>query len=76
MGQHMADVDLAPVKMDGGDQPVFVPANIEHDEVADFVRCWEGGPQGLKTRKVVPLHDFEPPGKSTFAVGVLLPKLA
>jgi hypothetical protein len=72
----MADVDLAPIEMDGGDEPIFVPANVEHHEVSDFVRRGEGGTQGLKARKVVPLHDFEPSSKGTFAVGVLFPKLA
>ena len=76
MGQHVADVDLAPVEMDGGDQPVFVPTNVEHDEVSDSVRRGEGSPQGFKTRKVVPLHDFEPSDKGTFTVRVLFPKLA
>ncbi len=71
----MADVDLAPVEMDGRNQSVFVPANVKHDEVSNFVRRWEGGSQGLKARKVVPLHDFEPSGKGAFAVGVLRPKL-
>ena len=76
MGQHVADVDLAPVEMDRGNESVFVPANVEHDEVADFVRRGEGGTQGLKARKVMSLHDFEPSSKGTFAVGVLFPKLA
>ena len=76
MGQHVANVDLAPVEMDGSDESVFVPANVEHDEVSDFVRRGKGSTQGLKARKVVPLHDFEPSGKGTFAVGVLFPKLA
>lgn len=72
----MAYIDLAPVEMDSGDESVFISANVEHHEVSDFVRRGEGGTQGLKARKVVPLHDFKPSGKSTFAVGVLLPKLA
>lgn len=72
----MADIDLVPVEMDGGDQPIFVPANVEHDEVTDFVRRGERGSQSLKGHEVMPLHNFEPPGKSTFAVGVLFPKLA
>jgi len=76
MRQHMADIDLAAVEMDSGDEAVSVPANVEDDEVADFVCRWEGGPQGLKTRKVVLLHDFEPSGKGTFTLGVLCPKLA
>jgi hypothetical protein len=71
----MADVDFASVEMDGSNQSVFVPANVKHDEIANFVRRWEGGSQGLKARKVVPLHNFEPAGKGTFTVGVLLPKL-
>ena len=64
----MADVDLAPVEMDGCNQAVFVPTNVKHDEVANFVRRWEGGSQGLKARKVVPLHDFEPSGKADNAM--------
>jgi hypothetical protein len=76
VGQHVADVDLAPVEMDGGDQPVFVPANVEHDEVSDVIRRGEGSSQGFKARKVVPLHDFEPSDKGTFTVWVLFPKLA
>jgi hypothetical protein len=76
VGQHVADVDLATVEMDGGDQPVFVPADVEHNEVSDFVRRGEGSPQGFKARKVVPLHDFEPSEKGTFTVRVLFPKLA
>jgi hypothetical protein len=60
VGQHVADVDLASVKMDSRDQSVFVPTNVQHDKVSNLVRCWESTSQGLKTRKVVPLHDFEP----------------
>jgi hypothetical protein len=56
-----------------GDESIFVSANVEDDEVSDFVRRREGGPQGLK---VMPLHDFEPPDQRTFAVEVLFPKLA
>ena len=76
MSQHVADVDLASVEMDDGDESVFVPANVEHDQVADFVRRGKGGAQGLKARKVVLLHDLEPSGKGTFTVRVLFTKLA
>lgn len=72
----MADIDFTPVEMDSGYESVFVSANVEHQEVPDFVRRGEGSTQGLKAGKVVTLHDFEPSSKSTFAVGVLLPKLA
>jgi hypothetical protein len=75
MGQHVADVNLAPVAMDGGNKSVFVPANVEHEKVADFVRRGKRSTQGLKVRKVVLLHDFEPSDQGTFAVGVLFPKL-
>jgi hypothetical protein len=76
MGQHVADIDFTAVEMDGGDEAVLVAANVEHDKVADFVRRWKGSPYCLKARKVLPLHDFEPPNQRTFAVGVLFPKLA
>jgi len=72
----VADVDLAPVEMDGSDESVFVPPNIEDDEVADFVRRGKGNPQGFKTRNVVPLHDFKPSEQGAFTVRMPLPKLA
>jgi hypothetical protein len=76
VGQHVADVDFAAVEMDGSDESVFVAADVEYNEVADFVCRRKGGTQGLKVREVMPLHDFEPPGKGTFTVWVLFPKLA
>jgi hypothetical protein len=76
VGQHVADINFAPVEMDGGDESVFIPANVEHNEISDFIRRGEGSTQGLKAREVVPLHDFEPAGKGIFAVGVLCPKQA
>jgi hypothetical protein len=76
VGQHVADVDFAPVEMDGSDESIFVPTNVEHNEVANFIRCGEGGTQGLKAHEVVPLHDLEPANKGIFAIGVLCPKLA
>jgi len=72
----MADRDFPPVEMDGGDEPVFVPTNVEHHEISDFIRRGEGGTQGFKARKTVSLHDFEPSGKGILAIGVLCPKLA
>jgi hypothetical protein len=63
MGQHVADVNLAPVEMDGSNESVFVPANVEHDKASDFVLRGKGSTQGFKARKVVLLHDFEPSGK-------------
>jgi hypothetical protein len=72
----VADIDFAPVEMDGGDESVFVSANVEHDAISNFIRRREGGTQGLKAREVVPPHDFEPSGKGMFAVGVLCPKLS
>ena len=72
----MANVNLLAVEMDRGNESIFVPANVEHDEVADFVCGWEGSAQGLKGRKVLPLHNGEPPSQRTFAIWMLCPKLA
>jgi hypothetical protein len=58
------------------DESIFVPANVEHNEIPDFIRRGKGGTQGLKAREVVPLHDLEPSGKGIFAIRVLYPKLA
>jgi hypothetical protein len=39
MGQHVSYVDLAPIEVDRCDEPVLVPADVEHDEIADEVRA-------------------------------------
>lgn len=43
MGQYRTDVNPAPVVMNSGDQPGFVPANIEHCHVAYLVCTWKVG---------------------------------
>lgn len=68
----MTNVCLTPVEMDDGDEPVLISPDIEYNKIADFVRIWEGGTQSLKAEEVVLLHDFEPPGKGIFTIGVLL----
>jgi hypothetical protein len=75
VGQHVADVDLAPVEMDGGDQPVFVPANVKHDEVPTLSAV------GKVARKVSTLVKscccmILNHVKGNFTVRVLFPKLA
>ena len=74
--QNGPDIDSLSIKVHYDYQAEFVPANVEHNEISDFVRRGEGGTQGLKARTVMSLHDFEPSSKGTFAVGVLFPKLA
>ena len=71
----MANIDFTPVKMDGGNEPVFVPAYVEHNKISDFISRWKCGAQRFKAREVMTPHNGEPPGKRAFAVVVLGPKL-
>jgi hypothetical protein len=45
MREHMPDVDLLPVVMDGGDEPKLIASNIKDGEPAHLIRGWECDPQ-------------------------------
>ena len=38
VAEHVTDVYLAPIEMDGSDEPVFVSTNIEYDKIPDSCR--------------------------------------
>ena len=75
VSQHVADVNLTPIEMDGGDQSVFVPANVEHSLKPDLSAMGKVACKVLQTVKSC-LHDFEPSNQGLFTVWVLFPKLA
>lgn len=76
MGEEVANVHFTAIKVYRSDQPIFVAADVEHDKIPNLVSAWEGSTQFIKTAKVAMLHDFEPAGKRTLAIGMSLPKLA
>ena len=47
MRQNVADVNLSAVIMDCGDDPNFVPADIENGELSDLVRVGKHRTQRL-----------------------------
>ena len=74
MSENVTDVNFTAIKMYGSDKPVFIPANIEDNQLAHFIRRREREPQFIETRKLAFVHDFEPAQKWALAVWVLLPK--
>ncbi len=56
----MTDIYFAAVEMNGGDQPVFIAANIEDDPMVKFIGGWEDLSQLGKGVKFGLLHDLEP----------------
>lgn len=76
MGKDVADVHLAAVEVDGSDEPVFVAADVEHDQVTHFVGCREGGSQFVEVAEIGCLHKFKPPREGGFAIRILFPEFA
>ena len=72
----MANIDLPPVEMYRRNQPIFVPPDVEHNPLADFIGGWEGRAESTKILKIGMLHNLEPSRQRLFAIWVLFPKLA
>jgi hypothetical protein len=76
VGEDVANVYLAAIEVDGGDEAIFVAPNVKHDKRSDFIGRWKSGTQGVKIAEFGLAHDFEPAGQGAFAVGMLFPKAA
>lgn len=63
MGKYVADIHLTAIKMYGGDEPVCIASDVEHNQVTHFVGSWERGTKFVKTFTVGFLQGFEPTGK-------------
>jgi hypothetical protein len=74
MRQNVANVNLAPIKMDGGDQPILVAAYIEYNPIANLISRWKGFPQLCKIAIPSLADDLKPTQKGRTAIGMLLPK--
>ena len=60
VGQNMTDIHFAAIKMDRGDEPIFVAADIENDPVVYFIGGRENLSQFGKTAEFGLLHNLEP----------------
>jgi hypothetical protein len=74
MREHVADVHLAAIEMDRGNEPILVTVDIEHDQIPHFVRRWERMAQFIEAGEVRVLHDPEPPGKRSLTIRMPFPK--
>jgi hypothetical protein len=52
MGKHMTDIDLFPVVVNGNNQAILVPRDVEHGKLSYLVCGGERDPQ-LDKRRVV-----------------------
>src|SRR3954454_1510874 len=76
MGQDMPDVDSSSIKVDGGNQPVFVSSNIEHHEALHPVGAWERRSQLVEVPEYALLDDGIPTTQRALAPGVTFPKFS
>lgn len=51
MGQHMADVNLVPIIMQGRDQSNFVPADVKDGKFSDLIGVRKDLPKSGKVRE-------------------------
>ena len=71
----MANVDFRPIKMDRGNEPVVIAANIEHYQLANFVSRRERLSQLIERREFSFLHDLKPTNQRALAIWMPFPKL-
>lgn len=74
MRQHVADIDLSAVELDGCHQSIFVASDVAHGEAIHHISTWKGLAKLSKTRKVRPPHNLKPAVEWCFAVGILFPE--
>lgn len=68
--QNMANVNLSPVVVDGGNEAHFVPADVEHREFSHLVGMGKNLAKGLDVREPTPLHFKKPLRQSSAAIGM------
>lgn len=72
----MPYIYLTSIEMDSRDQPVFIAAGIEDEEVSNSIGRWECTSKLRKIHKIASFHQLNPPGKRHFIVGVPFPEFA
>ncbi len=60
MGENMTDIYFAAIEMNGCDQPVFIPADVENDPMVKFIGRRENLSQLGKVIEFGLLHNLEP----------------
>ena len=74
MCQHGTDKGLMPVVVNCRNQPVLVPADIEHRQAVHVISTGERCPQFIKIGKDLTFHSSKPRLQWAFGIRVLFPK--
>ena len=75
VGQHVANIDLVPVIGDGGDEPVFIAADMKDGEYANVISTRKGGAQVVEVGEDFFLHGGIPRAERILGVWVFRPEL-
>jgi hypothetical protein len=75
MGEHMPDIDLFPVKMNGDNQAIFISRDIENGKVFYLVRREKRDLQFRERGKIGFINDAIPMAQRNSRVGVLASEL-
>src|SRR5689334_18684522 len=75
MSQQVPNINFAAVKMDRGDQSIFITGDVEHHPAFHFVSAWECFPKFIKACKFRPLDDLKPARQRPLAIRMLFPEL-
>jgi len=75
VSEDVAQINLSAIEVYRSNQAVFVPADVENDQVTYFIGRWECGAQFIETTKLTIAYNLIPPGKRTLAVGMFFPEL-
>ena len=71
----MPNINFTAIKVDRGDQPIFVSGNIEDKQVIYPVDRWKNSAQFNKTMKIRFLQNLIPSSEGCFAIWIFFPEL-
>lgn len=71
MRQNIANINFLAIKVDRGDQAVFITADIKHKKITYFVHARENSTQFVETIKAIFFNYLEPSIQSCLTVRML-----
>lgn len=64
----MPDIYFLPIKVNGGNEAILITANIEHNQIPNFIGAGENLTQGVETLKMIGVEDTKLGVQSGFAI--------
>src|SRR5690348_13816933 len=75
VSQHVANIDLVPIIVNGGDEAIFIAADVKNGEHANLISTGKSGTQVVEVREDFFGHRTIPSAEWVLSIWVFRPKL-